>query len=54
MKLIAGRYRYANAHDMYERLGTRNLPAEGAPRAICDCGHHIAIGRMHQHKCEAA
>jgi hypothetical protein len=20
--------------------------------AICDCGRHIPVGRMHQHKCE--
>lgn len=79
MKLISGRYRYADARDMYALLGTSRLPAEGMPErlidgvrvyvkplpkarpgrrqslrvtAICECGKHIAVGRMHQHKCK--
>ena len=79
MKLIQGRYRYANAWDMYRLLGVKMLPAEGMPErlidgvrvyvkplpegkigqrqslrvtAICDdCNRHLAVGRMHQHKC---
>jgi hypothetical protein len=107
VKLIQGKYRYANAHDMYALLGVKSLPVEGmGPRliqgvmvyvnplnqdafelfmainepssgwadlaqarrayaktnprrnfqglrvmAICDCGQHVPVGRMHQHKC---
>jgi hypothetical protein len=85
MKLITGRYRYANATDMYTYLGVTqgSLPAEGMPErvidgvrvyvrplppktgmrrnwaglrvmAICDCGRHLPVGRMHQHKCTPA
>jgi hypothetical protein len=31
MKLIPGRYRYADAHDMYALLGVKTLPKEGMP-----------------------
>ena len=82
--MIPGKYRYANAYDMYEFLGVRSLPAEGMPEriihgvrvyvkplpppspnwrgrnfqglrvmTICKCGQHLAVGRMHQHKCKA-
>jgi hypothetical protein len=76
MNLIRGKYRYADAHDMYALLGTRTLPPEGMPEriiqgvrvyvkplpagpprqrqslrvtAICECGKHVPVGRMHQH-----
>ena len=79
MRLIQGRYGYANATDMYNFLGTSVLPIEGMPErliqgvrvyvkplpegkpgqrqslrvtAICDCGKHVPVGRMHQHKCK--
>lgn len=80
-KLIPGRYRYADAHDMYRLLGVRALPVEGMPEriiegvrvyvkplpekvsrsrnfqglrvmTICDCGQHLAVGRMIQHRCK--
>lgn len=78
-RLIPGKYRYADAHDMYALLGVKRLPDEGMPErliqgirvyvkplpdgkprhrqslrvtAICDCGRHIAVGRMHQHICK--
>lgn len=83
MKLIQGRYKYADASDMYGHLGTRKLPPEGMPErvidgvrvyvkplpigipprgrrfalrvmAICECGKHLAVGRMHQHKCKVS
>jgi len=82
-KLIPGRYRYADAHDMYQLLGVTSLPAAGMPErtiegvrvyvkplepktgqrrnfqglrvmAICECGQHLAVGRLHQHQCAAA
>jgi len=31
MKLIPGRYRYADARDMYALLGVKTLPKEGMP-----------------------
>jgi hypothetical protein len=34
MKLIVGRWKYADAHDMYALLGTRKLPAEGMPERL--------------------
>jgi len=90
VKKIVGRYGYsAQAHDMYQFLGVKSLPAEGMAErliqgvrvyvrpltcpveqsgwggrhmrrnwqglrvmAICDCGRHIPVGRMHQHKCK--
>ena len=41
------------------RVYVKPLPA-GAPRqrqslrvtAICDCGRHVAVGRLRQHKCK--
>jgi hypothetical protein len=41
------------------RVYVRPLPA-GEPgqrqslrvMAICDCGRHVAVGRLHQHKCK--
>ncbi len=30
-RLIPGRYRYADAHDMYALLGVKTLPPEGMP-----------------------
>lgn len=79
MKLISGRHKYADAHDMYQLLGVKSLPAEGIPErliqgvrvyvkplppktshrrrfqlrvmTICECGQHLPVGRMHQHKC---
>lgn len=80
-KLIPGRFRYADAHDMYALLNVTSLPIEGMPErvihgvrvyvrplpphpelqrnfqglrvmAICDCGQHLAVGRLHQHKCK--
>ena len=82
-KLIQGRYRYADARDMYALLGVKAgaLPAEGMPErviqgvrvyvkplppkqstrrnfaglrviAICECGRHVPVGRLHQHKCK--
>lgn len=38
MKMIKGRYGYANAHDMYTLLGTpqAKLPAEGIPLQLID------------------
>lgn len=79
--LIQGRYRHADAHDMYALLGVKSLPPEGMPErliqgvrvyvkpleskvgprrnwqglrviAICECGRHVPVGRMHQHKCK--
>lgn len=79
--LIPGRYRYADAHDMYALLGVKSLPPEGMPErlihgvrvyvkplapkvgmrrnfqglrvmAICKCGQHLPVGRMHQHICQ--
>jgi hypothetical protein len=29
--MIPGRYRYADAHDMYALLGVKTLPVEGMP-----------------------
>lgn len=84
-KLIGGRWRYANALEMYEFLGVKKgtLPPEGMPEreiqgvrvyvkpllpkvgtsrrnwqglrvmAICACGQHLPVGRLHQHKCRA-
>jgi len=79
---ITGRYGYhANAGDMREFLGVRELPAEGMPErliqgvrvyvapqapleagqrkrathrifAVCECGTHVPVGRLHQHKCK--
>lgn len=83
MKLITGRYRYADAHDMYRLLGVKQLPAEEMPErliqgvrvyvkplpskqgtrrnfqglrmmTICECGQHLPVGRMMQHKCKEA
>lgn len=123
MRLIQGRYRYADAHDMYALLGVKSLPPEGMAErliqgvrvyvkpleaqclqtycrhcqadiegfpptrdwrdrgnnqtcsgtgtgrhhkpairparnfqglrvmSICECGRHVPVGRMHQHKC---
>jgi len=90
-KMIPGKYRYADAHDIYKLLGlkTSKLPAEGMPEqmihgvrvyvrpltcpveqsgwngrhmrrnwqglrvmAVCECGQHLAVGRLHQHRCE--
>lgn len=38
MKLIAGRYRYANATDMYNYLGITQstIPVEGMPERLID------------------
>lgn len=80
-KLIGGRWRYANAYEMYEFLGVKSLPAEGMTEreiqgvrvyvkslppkttlwrnwnglrvmAICECGQHVPVGRLNQHKCK--
>lgn len=82
-KMIPGRYRYADAHDMYKLLGVKKskLPVEGMPErvidgvrvyvkpllpnpgtkrnfqglrvmAICECGQHLAVGRLIQHRCK--
>lgn len=83
MRLIPGRWKYADAHDMYAQLGVTSstLPHEGMSErliagvrvyvkplpthisagrrrfclrvmAICECGQHLAVGRMHQHACK--
>lgn len=82
-KLIPGRYRYADAHDMYALLGVNRLPVAGMPErevhgvrvyvkpleprpgvrrnfqglrvmAVCECGRHVPVGRLHQHVCKEA
>jgi hypothetical protein len=34
MNPIPGRYRYADAHDMYALLGVKRLPTEGMPERL--------------------